>query len=262
MVPADEASDVLLSLPQNLLFQTNATVEVVRLIRARWKEFPADKRASIQDRIIAGPPTASFVTDGETMADRSRYNLLGEMQRAGLELNDASTSVLASIKSKYPNWQLRPPEQAGFHIWRGGSSWITGDSDKFKNISDDTLIDEAKKASDNADFMEGNHWQALSQADPKRALRGLAAKAQEGQWPAWAWNPFLWAAQKLDDPDSVNIAADLLLKFPEFEFKKIADTTSWWLNEKAKGLDENRLWRLWDKVEAATELQTTEGDNA
>jgi hypothetical protein len=124
------------------------------------------------------------------------------------------------------------------------------------------LIDEAKKVADKADFMEGDHWQALCQSDPQRALRGLKAKAREGQWPAWAWNPFLWAAQKLDDPESVNLAGDLLLNFPEEDFAKVADTASWWLNEKAKELDESRLWPLWDRIEAATALQTTEKQNA
>jgi len=261
-VSAEAAANILLVLPPNLLFHTNTTVEVFRLIRARWKDFSEEKRVEIENRIVAGPPRDLFTSDVEIWVDRSRYDLLGEMERAGLDLSQTSKSLLATIRSKYPTWQLRPPEQAGFHIWHGGGTWISGDSQKFQNISDEVLIDEAKKAAENADFMEGNHWQALCQSNPSKALRGLAANAREGKWPAWAWNPFLWTAQKLDDPDSVNLACDLLQKFPEEEFPAVADTASWWLSEKVTALDENRLWPLWDKIEEATMLQTTDGQNA
>jgi hypothetical protein len=261
-VSADEAANVLLDLPQNLLFHTNTTVEVFRLIRARWTEFSKEKRTEIESRIAAGPPPEWFSSDVETKVDRSRYDLLGEIERDDLELSLAAKSLLASIRSKYPNWQLRPPEQAGFHIWHGGARFVGGDSQKFQNISDEALIDEAKKAAENADFMEGDHWQALCQSDPKKALRGLEAKAREGQWPEWAWNPFLWAAQKLDDPESVSLACDLLLQFPKEGFPAVAEAASWWLSEKATALDENRLWPLWDEIEEAATLQKMDGRNA
>lgn len=86
-VPASEAADVLVALPQSLLFFTNTTVEVFRLMHARWKDFPRKKRAEIERRIIEGPPRGRFKTDDvEIRVDRSRYDVFGEMQRAGLEL--------------------------------------------------------------------------------------------------------------------------------------------------------------------------------
>ena len=86
-VPASEAADVLVALPQSLLFFTDTTVEVFRLMHARWKDFPRKKRAEIERRIIEGPPRGRFKTDDvEIRVDRSRYDVFGEMQRAGLEL--------------------------------------------------------------------------------------------------------------------------------------------------------------------------------
>jgi len=267
VIPSDEAANVLLGLPQHLLFHTNTTVEVFRLIRMRWVELPANKRATIEDRIAAGPPRSSYredidTADLESLIERARYDLLGEMQRTQLELSNKSKSLVAAIQTKYSEWKLRPAEQAGFHIWQGGASWIRGDSKKLQSISDELLIDEAKKVADNADFMDGDHWQALCQSDPQRALRGLEIKAERQEWPVWAWDPFLWAAQKLDDPKSINRTGDLLLKFPEKEFQKLAETASWWLDQKAKALDDAFLWPLWDKIEAATVLKETEGQNA
>ncbi len=110
--------------------------------------------------------------------------------------------------------------------------------------------------------MDGDDWQALCQSDPQHALGGLEVKARKGEWPDWAWNPFLWAAQRLDSQDSIALTSELLLMFPDKDFSKVANTASWWLNEKAKALDENHLWPLWDKIEAATALESTEANDA
>jgi hypothetical protein len=184
------------------------------------------------------------------------------MERAGLELGDKTASVLAEIKKKHPEWELRPSEQAGFHIWQGSGGRILGNSQKLQNVSVESLVDEAKKLADKADFMDGDDWQALCQSNPQRALDGLEAKAKKGEWPDWAWNPFLWATQKLDSPDSIALVGKLLLTFPDKDFPKIASTASWWLNERAKALDDNLLWPLWDKIEAATAQEPTEAQNA
>jgi hypothetical protein len=177
------------------------------------------------------------------------------MERAGLELDDQAKSVLAEIKTTYPEWELRPTEQAGFHIWRGSVGGFGGHSRKLHTVPVDSLADKA-------DFMDGDDWQALCQSDPQRVLNGLEAKAKKGEWPDWAWNPFLWATQKLDSPDSIALTGKLLLTFPDEDFPKIASGASWWLNEKAKALDDNLLWPLWDKIEAATAQEPTEVQDA
>ncbi len=261
-IAADEAADVLLALPQELLFLTNTSVEVFRLMRERWKELPAAKRVKVEDRIAAGPPPDWFRSDANIYVERSRFDLLGEMERAGLELGGTARSVLAEIKKKHPKWELSPPAQAGFHIWHESGSGIVGNSQKLQNVSVESLVDEARKAADNADFMDGDDWQALCQSDPQHALGGLEVKARKGEWPDWAWNPFLWAAQRLDSQDSIALTSELLLMFPDKDFSKVANTASWWLNEKAKALDENHLWPLWDKIEAATALESTEANDA
>jgi hypothetical protein len=250
-VPTDEAADVLLTLPQGLLFFAGTSVEVFRLIRERWQEFSPAKRAGIEDRLIVGPPSDWFRSDAAVHVERARFDILGEMDRAGLELGEKGSSVLSEIKKKNPKWELRPSEQAGFHIWHesGGRRFVSN-SHKLENVPVESLVDEAKKLADTEDFMDGDEWQALCQSDPQRALDGLASNAKKGDWPHWAWDPFLWAAQKLNDPDSIKLTSKLLLMFPDRDFSKIANTASWWLNEKAKALDDKLLWPLWDKIEA------------
>ena len=261
-VPVDEAADVLLMLPQGLFFLTNTAVEVFRLIRERWDELPTKKRIKIEERIAAGPPPDWFRSDMEIHVERARFDILGEMERAGLELRSTAKSVLTEIKNKHAEWKLRPADQAGFHIWHGDGGRIVGDAQKLQDVPVESLVDEARRAADNADFMGGNDWQALCQSDAERALGGLEVKARKGEWPDWAWNPYLWAGQKLNGPEGIALTAKLLLMFPNESFPNVASTASWWLNEKAKSLDEVLLWPLWDKIEAATALEPTEPEDA
>ncbi len=256
-VPADKAADVLLSLPQGELFLTNSTVEVYRLLHARWPEFQDDKRQAIERRISEGPPSDWFRegTDKERLIDRCRFDLLGDLQRGGMTLGPDTQTVLNDIRKRWPQWELRPQEQAGFHIWQESSSAIVGDPEKLKDVRDDQLVDEAKKVAEAADFLEGDAWQALCQTDPQRALRGLEAQAKEGKWQSWAWHPFLWAGQKIQGSDSVARIAQLLLDWPQEQFPAIASAASWWLNEKVKELDDSLLWPLWDRIEEAARCE-------
>jgi len=252
-VSPNTAADVLLKLPQGLLFFTNTSVEVYRLIRLRWREFTAAKRTLIENRLVEGPPPDWFRSNADVNMERSRFDILGEMERAGLKLHDQSKSLLMQIKKKNPKWGLRPSEQAGFHIWTGSGDSIVGSSVKLQNIPADSLVDEAKKLADKSDFMNCDDWRSLCQEDPEHALYGLEAKAKIGEWPNWAWNPFLWSTlEKLDNPLSVALVGNLLLKFPDKDFHQIANSASHWLNGKAKVLEDNLLWPLWDKIEATT----------
>ena len=250
-VPSSTAAQVLATIPQGELFLTNSTVEVHRLARARWRDFPAPAAEAIQARIVAGPPGDWFRDEAEVErnVDRTRFDLLGDLERNEVELSAVARTTLAEIRNRWPQWQLRPPEQAGFRIWHEGPRSITGNPGKFQGVSDDLLISSAKGAAETAGLMEGDAWQALCQSDPERALRGLTLEAKRGQWPAWAWDPFLWAAPRLEGSENVAQVAAVLLQSPPAQFSQIAEAASYWLNEKAGELGDDLLWPLWDQIE-------------
>jgi hypothetical protein len=221
IVPPYIVAQLLMSLPRAELFLTNSTVEVYRLIHARSHDLSRDQWLAIERRIMEGPPAESFrqgSSDIDQIIARCRFDLLGELERSGVSLSPDAHAMLANIRKRWPKWQLRPPERAGFHIWTEGSSAIVGDPDKLQGVSDAHLVTEAKRIADRAGFMEGDAWQALCQSDPGRALRGLEAQATKHQWPAWAWNPFLWAAHQIDDPVATARIAQLLLEWPKEQF--------------------------------------------
>ncbi len=257
-VPADIAARILLTLPAGEIFLTGSSVEVYRLLDARWRHFAAVSQQAIERRIVEGPPADWFREDGARAVDRCRFDLLGHLQRNGFRLGADTEVMLEGIRKRWPEWGVRPKERAGFHTWHTSSSGIVGDPGKFGGVPDEQLVSVAQETTKEAEFLKGDAWQALCQTEAPRAFRGLAAQAAGGHWPAWAWHPFLWAAQKLQDVDSVNRIAQLLLDWPKASFSEIAADASWWLNESAKVLDDSLLWPLWDRIADAVSDQTEE----
>lgn len=264
VVPASMVAGILMALPQGELFLTNSTVEVYRLLHQRWRDLTPEQRQAIEERITDGPPTDWFREEAETerIIDRCRFDLLGDLQRAKLDLTEKSKAFFKQIAERWPKWQLSPAEQAGFHIWHEGANGIVGDPDKLKGVTDDELVAAAEKAAAEADFLEGDAWQALCQGDPPRALRGLEAQANKRLWSASAWDRFLWAAQKIEDPESAAKIARLLLDAPDESFAEMASSASWWLNEKARTLDDGLLWPLWDRIADSVPRNVEEAEDA
>ena len=126
-VPADMAAHVLKTLPVGELFLTNSSVEVYRLISARWRDFTPDEQHDIEGRIAEGPPADWFRHDQAEMVDRCRFDLLGHIERSGARLDAEALAILDGIRKRWPQWKLRPLEQAGFHIWHESSSGVVGD---------------------------------------------------------------------------------------------------------------------------------------
>jgi hypothetical protein len=260
-VPASVAANMLLNLPLGEVFLTSSSVEVHRLIRARWNEIDSDKQASIVLRILEGPPREWFREGAEIdrHVDRTRFELLGDMEREGLPIGERAATLLNQIRSRWPQWVPKPAEQAGFQVWHeSGPRDTPGQPDKLKDVPDDRLVAEAKKIAAAADFMDNDRWQALCLGEPDRALRGLAAAASASDWPPSMWEQLLWSRTAYTEPETEKLIAQLLLDWPADSFAKISSAASSWLGEHVKTLPEALLWPLWDKSAEYSMVESVE----
>ena len=264
-LPADFGANALAALPLREMFLSGSSVEIHRLIRARWPEFPKPKRAKILRRFREGPLRTWFRAgaDVDRAVDHSRYEILSFMARDGFDIGAAGRTLLADISARYPEWQPKPAEQAGFHVWHeSGFRNVEGDADQLKNVPDDKLVAEAKKVATNADFRDGDNWQALCLSDPDRALRGLDAAASEGDWTAGFWEQLLWSRSAYADSGTETRIAQLLLEWPVGAFPLVSAAASSWLNDHAKSLPNDLLWPLWDRIADASLVETSETEDA
>ncbi len=264
-LPADFAANMLAELPLRELFLSGSSVEIHRLIRARWNEFPKPKRNKILRRFREGPLRSWFRegADVDRAVDHSRYEILSLMARDGFDIGAAGRNLLASISARYPEWQPKPAEQAGFHVWHeSGFRNVVVDTEKFENVPDSKLVSEAKKIAINADFRDGDNWQALCLSDPDRALRGLDAAAAEEDWTTGFWEQLLWSRSAYADSGTEMRAAQLLLEWPAGTFALVSAAASSWLHEHAKTLSNELLWPLWDRIADVSLIETAETEDA
>jgi hypothetical protein len=261
VVPADVAASMLARLPPGELFLSSSSVEINRLISARWKEFPKTKQNVILGRFRDGPPQSLFRegADIDRAVDHCRYEILSSMARDGLDIGAAGKKLLADIGARYPQWRPKPVEQAGFHVWHeSGFRDVAGDMDKLKNVPDNRLVAEATKIAAKAAFMDGDLWQGLCLSNPDRALRGLDYAATDGDLPVGLWEQLLWSRTKYSDSSTEPRIAQLLLQWPAETFSKVSAAASSWLNDRVKTLSDDLLWPLWDKIADASLIETDE----
>jgi hypothetical protein len=261
VVPGSVAADMLIDLPSGELFLTNSSVEAYRLIRARWVDFPAEKQQQILLRICEGPPRSWFRegTEIDAHIDRSRYDFLSDMVRDGFDIGLQAQKLLGGIRERWPQWQPKPAEQAGFHVWHeSGFRELGGNTDKLKDVADGELVAKARQIAAKAEFMEGDSWQGLCLSDPDRALRGLDAAAMSGDWPKEYWEQLLWSRTAYDDAGTEQKIAELLLQWPTGIFDTIAAAASSWLDGHATRLPEGLVWPLWDRIADATLIEAAE----
>ncbi|BBZ97480.1 hypothetical protein BRDID11004_16090 [Bradyrhizobium diazoefficiens] len=264
-IPADVAAQFLIDVPLGELFLTNSSVEAYRLIRARWRDFTPEHQQQILLRICEGPPRSWFreSADVDRHIDRSRYDVLSDMVRDGFNIGDQAGKLLAEIRSRWPKWEPKPAEQAGFHVWGGiGDGEISDDPDKLKGIADSELVAAARKIAASAGFMDGDSWHGLCLSDPDRALRGLDTAAKHGDWPKDYWEQLLWSRKDYRDTVTEPKIAERLLEWPADSFGAVAAVASAWLEGHAKTLSETLLWRLWDRIADATLIDTSEPGDA
>jgi hypothetical protein len=264
-LPADFAANALVALPLRELFLSGSSVEIHRLIRARWGEFQKPKQNKILRRLREGPLRTWFRegSDIDRAVDHSRYEILSLMAHDGFDIGAAGRTLLANISVRYPEWKPKPPEQAGFHVWHE-SGWrdVVGDADKLKNVPDSKLVSEAKKVAANADFRDGDNWQAICLSDPDRALRGLDAAARGGDWTVGFWEQLLWSRSAYADSGTETRIAQLLLEWSAGIFAPVSAAASSWLNDHAKTLPNELLWPLWDRIADASLIETAETEDA
>jgi hypothetical protein len=265
-VPAKIGADMLINVAAGELFLANSSVEAYRLIRSRWNDFPAAKRRKILSRLCDGPPRSRFREGAEidSYIDRSRFDILSELVRDGFDIGREAKKLLAELHARWPHWEQKPAERAGFHIWfeGGGPRQLVDNADKLNGIADSELVNEAGRLAAAADFMEGDSWRGLCLSDPDRALRGLTAAAMKGNWYSKYWEQLLWSGTKYEDSGVEQKIADLLLQWPEDSFDRIATAAAAWFDGYATALPDALLWSLWDRIADKTLLESSEADHA
>ncbi|QHW28424.1 SIR2 family protein (plasmid) [Rhizobium leguminosarum bv. viciae 248] len=250
-VPPDMVKKVLTALPRAELFLTAGTVELHRLLMNRWNDLTAEFRGAFEARIRSGPPADWFRegADVDRHIDRSRFDVIGNLLRAGIDLSAETRDLQETILQRWPEWKLRPEAQSGFHSWHEFSAErLLPDPEKLKDIPDQELVEVALRADAAADFGDGQNWRSLCEREPESAFRALLADAEHGRWRANAWRQLLLSAAIAADPVAAEQVTARLLQWPDASFSEIASYAAEWLGKPEILAQEALRWPLWDRL--------------
>jgi hypothetical protein len=223
---AHEAARVVRSLDDRFFWAGGARVEVMGLLTSCWAEFDDDDRSAVEMRICNGVPREMFPADRfddegwESFNDGEMLKRLKRIHDAGGVLSADSVAKLDLISQRHPQWVASASDRDDFQIWHGEVvSGPSGDPELLSGIADDRLVQEAMRLQAQQYFAQGDLWSVFCQADPDRALRGLRARAETGDWASRAWEGLLWAAHQKGEVRFQQELADALLQAPNVVVK-------------------------------------------
>ena len=250
-VTPDMVSMVLARLSIAQHFSSNTTVELFRVLRARWHDLPEATRRE-EERIFAAGPEIEPSREGvdvERLVDRARYEGIGVVRDLGEPLAPETVEIFADIQRRYPEWQQRSAEETGFHVWMGEVTQVgPADAQSLGGVADEDLVATAQRLDANAPFGDGNHWSTLCGIDPERALRGLIAEANAERWSPAAWRALLSSRAVPSSPAFAEAMASALIEVPAEVLSEILLALANWLaTPQALALDAI-FWRLWDRT--------------
>ena len=278
VVPAETVAEILQKLPQGELFISNSTIEVYELLRQRWNDLGPEQRRAIEARLRERPP-ADCLREGmeadssisSERIQRCQFDLLGNLQRDGLDLGNESTQLLKEIQARWPAWQLRLSREYGLRVLLGGyvQSVRPIDCGELENQTDDELVATAETEGMGVIFREEEtgptvtespDWEACCRHKPQRALQALVSQAQRKLWSTPAWDKFLWMA-KVNDNESAQRIMQLLLDTPDDSLMRLIPSASWWLSREVERLPDEGLWKLWDRLVDSVSNDVEEVEN-
>jgi hypothetical protein len=258
---AHEAAQAVNSLHDRSFWARGARVEIMRLATSRWAEFEDEDRRAFEARVCRGIPRELFGADGfdnerwESFNDGEVFKRLKRIEASGGVLSADSIRQIASISQRHPKWIARSGDRADFDIWQGEVvSGPSGDLELLSGIADDRLVQEAMRLQAEQYFTQSDLWSVFCQADPDRALRGLHARAETGDWDKKTWEGLLWAAHQNGSDQFQRDLADALLRAPSAAVQSFLSAAAAWLQQRRQVLsdpyqpEEPRYFRLWDKL--------------
>jgi len=257
---AHEAAQVVRSLDDGFFWAGSARVEVMRLLTSRWAEFDDDDRCTVEMRICNGVPREMFPADRfddegwESFNDGEMFKRLKRIHAAGGVLSADSVAKLDLISQRHPQWVARSGDRDDFQIWHGEvQSGPSGDPELLSGVADDRLVQETMRLQAEQYFAQSDLWSVLCQSDPDRALRGLRARAETGEWDNQGWEGLLWAAHQTGEVRFQQELADALLQAPNVAVKPFLAAAVAWLQRRREMLCSDqgggpRFLGLWDKL--------------
>lgn len=230
-----QAAEAILKLGHHEFWSSDFRRETMRLMAERWSGLSSDQRNEIESRIIAGVPKSLLNGRDEAedqiriIRDREVFIRLARLESRPAGLSDKGIIEIARLREQHPSWYAGEGERDDFASWSISYAGEQGDPKLLESVSNEHLVSEALSLAKRDPFYQGELWRKFIRADPARALDGLIAQAERGEWIADAWSPFFWVLLEADLPDLERKILNHLLNVPLDKLKGFSHSVTDWI---------------------------------
>jgi hypothetical protein len=236
------ATQTLMNLSDSAFWTERGQRDLLLVLAARWSQFDADARKTLQLRLLKGPPRFTHATPEQnrlwrasTILDRVYW-----LMKQGLVFDVPTENALRKARADAPQWKDEYADRAAeSHESTSGSVRTDPTFDHIKDASIKELLPRAFEASgrDHGFFVERDPFAGLAQSQPVRILRALLLETLPPEQNERAWASFLQSpARREDRVRLASLIGRRLLSLSGVTFTSVLSATLYWLEHRASDL--------------------------
>jgi hypothetical protein len=241
--------------PDDIFFNPYLRRELLHLLKARWKDFSAAHRQSIERRVLRGRQRYDGEPKNDYAASKKYHagTTLGWLQRNRIQLSTDAKAKLAKFRSA-KDWAIEH-ERGADHDWDSGGGWVTlrKDPGDLSNLPLGQIAARALELSSapRIDLVEERPFIGLVENHPVKAFLALTIERRHGRYPTFLWRQLFssWPASTSD-----RLFLSCVRRLGELSVETVVelryDTTRWIARNAARlyQLDPVTFWSVWDSV--------------
>jgi hypothetical protein len=196
VMSANSVANLLLSMDDEIFWESRCQRELLFTLRARWPEFKSRQRRAIERRIAKGPAKWSNEKASDFRRRRAVYSAerLTWLELNGCPLTPATTKRLAALKGVDPSWSDDWARSADRSLdSRGGWVERVTETRGIESVALSEIVNAArdKTESRHGELRDYRPFEGLVASQPFRALAALRFALRKGDIPIDFWKALL-----------------------------------------------------------------------
>ncbi|WP_421931844.1 hypothetical protein [Phenylobacterium sp.] len=198
LMSASQAARALLGLDPEHFWSSRHQRDLLLTLAARWAELPAGSRATLERRILRGPPRYEGEAPGEHRRSRG-YAILDRvawLEAQGCAFTVETQPALDRSRRDAPDWNAAGGVNAAASLeGRIGGVVRNTDAAALVDEAPATLLDAAETLTrrEHGNLTEHRPLEGLALARPTKLLKALVMSDRKGGVSEWGWRTLLSA---------------------------------------------------------------------
>ena len=250
LISDDQFGPMLADMSDDAFWDGSHAWDLLHTLLTRWDGLSDATRVEIEERLLKGRSRRDQETE-EDFRKYSAWSILARitwLSQKGCNLNLDLEEETDRLQEFVPDWNPEYADEIVAHSRvQGGLVETEIDHSALLGIPLASVISTARSLSGRRIrgdlFVEYKPFVGLSNACPVRAFSALRVVADEGDFPSWAWNQFLYAdKRKTDKPRFMLLIVERLAGYLDNGKTELAGPAAGWLvNVSGRLADESSV---------------------